>query len=173
MRFLAKIRNNFLYDVLRSTTSSVLTAITISVLALAVSDYFLTPPRISGLWEFTVVYEDTSYNKFHNLKVTYQAALVQSEMKLQGSGDKYSEQFPDATTPIYYDQPDRIPITINGYIERKFLGQDKVFLYISEKGKKRDSSAFHELNQQGDGSMTGTFYTTIANTSGPVIWKKP
>ena len=173
MSFLTKIRNNFLYDVVKSATSSVLTAITISILALLVSDHFFAPPRISGLWEFSVVYENTSYGMFKNLKVTYQAALVQSEMKLQGSGDKYSEQFPDATTPTYYDQPDRIPIKINGYIERKFLGQDKIFLYISEKGKKRESSAFHELNQEGDGSMTGTFYTTIANTSGSVVWKKP
>ena len=160
----------FITDIVKSIISSVLTALILSLFALAIIDNIFSPPRLSGLWQFEITYQNTSYSPFQDLRVTYQAVLVQNELRIGGSGDKFSEKLPDSVTPEEYEQGARIPITITGYIERKIFGKDTIFLSIMEEGANRDSSAFHELKQEDGEPLIGTFYTTIANSSGPVAW---
>lgn len=44
------------------------------------------------MWEFLITSETTEYKPFRDFKITYQAVLVQRDLKIEGNGEKYSEQ---------------------------------------------------------------------------------
>ena len=98
--------------------------------------------------------------------------LLQKELQFSGAGDKYAEKsLPDLVIKELTGE-DRVPITLSGYIEKNFFSDNKVFISISEQGSLRTSATFHELSIESDDLLTGTFYSTIANTKGRVAWKR-
>ena len=121
---------------------------------------------------FEVTYEKTDKRTYKDMKVSYEVTIVQNEEELHGNGEKYSELLAGKAELTIYDQVDRIPIKIKGHIERKFFEPDKILINIFEKGKNRPSSTIHNLRQNADGTLSGDFNSTIARTSGPVVWRK-
>jgi hypothetical protein len=160
--------NSVWADVLANTVSGIL----IAFLALITIDRFYQTPQLGGVWEFTTHVEDSSYSSYQGLAVTYQVVLLQKELQFSGGGDKFSEMQKEASDPVEYSGSAKIPLTLTGYIEKNFFSENKVFVSINENGSIRDSSAFHELRINEDGSMSGIFFSTSANSSGKVTWKK-
>jgi len=122
------------------------------------------------MWEFLITSETTEYKPFQDLKITYQAVLVQRDLKIEGNGEKYSEQ-ELGKDPYFYEAGGKVLITITGQIDKHFIGPDKIKLQIVEQGKVRTSTSFHSLTFTSDMTMAGRFNSTIARTSGPSEWK--
>ena len=59
----------------REIFGAAVTTVTLSIGFMVFNDYIAPPPDLAGRWKFTVVYEDTAYQPFQGLKVTYQALL--------------------------------------------------------------------------------------------------
>jgi len=109
---------------------------------------------MNGSWTIETKTVQTSYAPFKDLDLTYTVQFVQDGNNLKGSGEKTTENGRDiagkAHTPI------KITGTINGNsIEASF----------TEEGSQRESHGeFHWKLKNGSG--TGTFLSTAANSTG-------
>lgn len=162
----------FTLGVAKSVVTNFTTGLVLSATALLSSDVFFTLPRLSGFWQFELTTEETSHAPYQGLKLRYDTALVQQGTNFSGTGEKDAEFLDGAIAWTEYGGAGRTRIEVIGYIERKFLSRDRVILHFEEDGTRRQTSAFMDLTVSGDGTMTGTFRTTAANSSGSVIWER-
>ena len=163
-----KIRDSTLVN---QIIGSVVTTLVLSAGFMFFNDYIAPPPDLSGRWKFTVTYDNTDLPRYEGLQVTYQVLLIQDGLELSGSGEKLSDR--GAGQPLRdYKGEDRGHIQIVGGIKRNYFSRDAVVLHYREEGQSRESSTLHQLVEYGRESMSGRFSTTIANTSGPVLWQR-
>ena len=130
-------------------------------------------PDLGGPWDFTVTYQNTAYNPYRGLQVTYRALLLQTGDKLSGTGEKTSEGGPTQPSEEYTGA-ERVHIEIEGTVSRKsFLWRpSKVRILYRECGDERPSSTSMNLTVRDRDTMTGCFSSTIADTSGLVTWHR-
>lgn len=147
------------------------TTVALSVGFMIFNDYVAPPPDFSGNWKFTVVYKDTSLDKFRDLQVTYRVLLIQEGMSLSGHGEKLSDRSPTQDA-VDYTGDRRTHIRIGGSVTRNFFSSDALLIHYSEKGRRRDSATIHRLAQCGAAALCGCFQSTIADTTGPVWWQR-
>ena len=130
-------------------------------------------PDLGGPWDFTVTYQNTARTPYRGLQVTYRALLLQTGDKLSGTGEKTSEGGPTQPSKEYTGA-ERVHIGIEGTVFRKPFPwkPSKVRILYRERGDERPSSTSMNLVVRDRDTMTGFFSSTIADTSGPVIWRR-
>lgn len=148
---------------------SVLTTLTLGIVYFAYDNWIYPTPDISGKWEFETTVEDTSYQKFQGMKLTYEVFLTQNNEQLSGNGEKFRENLNGVLKD--YVGTERTPISVTGRVEKNFLGKHMVHIQYEMKGKLRDSTAQQKLELDGD-IMRGRFSSTIARESGAVVWHR-
>ncbi len=148
-----------------------MTTITLVFGYLVYNDYIAPVPDMTGRWKFTLVYQNTEDRSFQDLEVTYQILLTQNDLKLLGTGEKLSDRGP-SQDKIDYHGDRRTNIEVTGTITRRFFSPDQLVLQYKETGLKRESSTLLRLNVQDNDTLCGCFLTTVADTSGPVGWKR-
>ena len=159
---------------------AVVTTLVLSFGFMLFNDYLAPPPELSGPWKFTMTYEDTAYSPYQGLQVTYQVLLLREGLKLSGSGEKIYECGP-TQEPKTYTGIARTKIRIAGTIKRKYFARDEVTLLYEEEGLEeggpRKSSTWqhivcHRKRIRHLKAMEGRYRSTIADTSGSVLWKR-
>ena len=148
---------------------SVLTTLTLGIIYFVYDNWIYPTPDISGKWEFETTVEDTSYSRYQGLKLTYEVFLTQNNEQISGKGEKFRENL--GGTIKDYVGTQRIPITLTGKVEKKFLGKHIVHIQYEMKGQIRNSTAQQKLELEGD-KMQGRFSSTIARESGAVVWHR-
>lgn len=127
-------------------------------------------PNIAGKWYFRTVTVETTYNTYKNMKLDYIVMILQNEQNIEGRIEKIHEN--SINCKIEYIGKDRIQSTFRGYIERNYLGKDKIRIHITEKGTQRESTLYYELKKECGDTLAGTFDSTAANSSGTVICRR-
>ena len=127
-------------------------------------------PDIVGRWNFEMQTENTSYRPFQEMILGYVAMLWREGHVVHGTVEKIHEK--SSTGEREYVGKDRTRGEIRGYIDKNYLGKDRVFLHIIEAGERRDSTYFHELTFGSKGCMIGTFASTVAEQDGAVLWRR-
>jgi hypothetical protein len=90
--------------------------------------------------------------------------------KVKGTVEKIYEN--SSTGERSFDGENRTRGTVEGYIEKNYLGPDRTFLHIIEHGHGRESSHFYELTALSDSTMSGIFYSMVADQAGTVEWQR-
>ena len=165
-------KRKFVHEVAVETVSGIIATSIVAVMALLAADNFYSNPSLDGFWQFETTIEDTSYSAYKGMKVAYQVVLIQKDLELSGGGDKYSEQTATMLERSYPSGKARTPIEISGYIEKRLFSANIIHLNIHEFGSKRESTTFHKLTVDDKGELAGTFFSTIANSKGKVIWTR-
>ena len=160
---------NWLRTLGGQVAGAVVTTATLSFGYMLFNDYIAPAPDLAGRWKFTVVYEDTALRGFQDLKVTYQALLVQEGLDLSGTGEKLSDRGP-TVEPMDYDSDRRANIDVMGTITRSYFSPDALVIHYREAGRRRASSTLHQLEYFDAETMCGCFQSTIADTRGSVWW---
>ena len=155
----------------KQVIGAAVTTATLSVGFMIFNDYIAPPPNLAGRWKFTVVYEDTARSSFQDMKVTYQALLIQEGLELSGTGEKLSEKTPGSDL-VKYDGDKRTSIQIVGNVTRAYFSRDTLVIHYNEAGDRRDSATLHQLEYFDAQTMCGCFQSTIANTYGSVWWER-
>jgi len=113
-----------------------------------------SPPDINGSWVIETKTTDTSYSRFKNLDLTYTVQLVQDGSNITGSGEKTTENGREVEGKAH------TPIEIKGTIKGNSIDAS-----FTEDGTERESHGeFHWKLKDGSGS--GTFLSTAANSKG-------
>lgn len=134
-------------------------------------DYIASPPDLSGHWKLTYRYENTAYSKYRDLNVTYSLFLLQEGLNLRGAAEKLSDRSPTQEAKNYIGE-DRVHFDLSGFVTQNYFSSDTVVFHSKEAGLRRPSSTFGNLVIRNENILCGCFKTTIADSSGLIVWQR-
>ena len=114
--------------------------------------------------------DKTAYKPYEGMILTYTATIWCEGPVIKGTAEKVYEKSSTGERPYIGKNTTRSEIM--GYIDKRYFSADRVSLHIVEDGHGRESTHFHELVMQKDGSLTGTFYAMVAKSEGEVTWQR-
>ena len=127
-------------------------------------------PEITGRWYMEMVTVNTAYNPFTGMVLRYVIMIWREGNVLKGSAEKIYED--SSTGKREFVGKNRTRATIEGYIEKKYLGKDKVYLHSVENGHGRESTNFFDLLVKSESEMIGAFNSMVANQDGTVTCQR-
>ena len=149
--------------------SAVIGGLVLALLFFLMKEKVFPLPDIVGRWYFEIRTENTAYRPFQDMKLTYVVMLWREGHVVHGTVEKIHED--SSTGERDYVGSDRTRGKVRGYIEKNYLGKDRLFLHIVEDGT-RESTHFHELTLTSRRGMEGRFASTIADQDGSVSWQR-
>lgn len=127
-------------------------------------------PKITGRWYFEMHTVKTSYNPYNGMTLRYVAMLWCQGSLVGGTVEKIYEN--SSAGERDFDGTNRTRGQVEGYVEKNYFGEDKLFLHVIENGHGREYTNFYELIVYSDVLMDGTFSSMAANQSGRVKWQR-
>lgn len=158
-------------ELLINIIGTVIGGLLFTVILFFLNEHIFTTDNLTGEWNVTSVTEETSYNPYRNLQLFNTFHLLQKGHEIIGSGEK-TKEITSSGTEQEYERGKRTLFKINGYYERKFLGQSKIYLNIIEDGLKRETRTTYILTVKNKNTLTGTFTSTAADSSGQIKMEK-
>lgn len=159
--------------ILTGTISTVLGGIFLAVIFFFLRMKVFPLPEVEGRWYFEVVTTNTAYNPYRGMVLTYEVMLQTKDGYVTGSAEKIHE-CSIVNNDLDFEGIHRARVTVTGYIQKKYFGRDKMFLYLVEKGSRESSSA-HQLTAGRfwkPVSWSGFFQSTIARQDGTCSWSR-
>lgn len=150
--------------------SAVIGGLILALLFFLMKEKIYPLPEIVGRWYFEMHTENTAYGPYRGMTLRYVAILWREGHVVRGTVEKIHEE--SSTGDRNYVGSDRTRGEISGYIEKNYLGKDRLFLHIVEDSTERESTCFHELTLTSRHSMDGRFASTIADQDGSVSWQR-
>ncbi len=97
--------------------------------------------------------------------------LWREGMAIRGTAEKFYEFTHESGTKEYVG-PERTRAKVEGFIQKNYLGKDRIIIHIVENGHGRESTNFHELKFESKVKMNGHFTSMVAKQSGNVTWQR-
>lgn len=127
-------------------------------------------PEVTGRWYLEMVTENTVYNPYQDMVLRYIVMIWREGNSLKGSAEKVYEN--SSTGERAYVGGDRTRSTLEGYVEKNYLGKDRIFLHAIENGHGRESTNFYTLEVNSDLKMVGDFSSMVADQDGRVLCQR-
>jgi len=127
-------------------------------------------PRITGRWYMEVVTVNTAYNPYQGMTLRYVIMIWREGSSLKGSAEKIYEN--SSTGEREFVGKNRTRAILEGYIEKNYLGKDRVYLHSVENGHGRESTNFYDFLVCSESEMIGEFNSMVANQDGKVICQR-
>lgn len=127
-------------------------------------------PEVTGRWYFEMHTTNTAYDPYKDMVLRYIAMLWCEGHRIEGTAEKIYEN--SSTGEREYVGKHRTRSRVEGYIEKNYLGKDRLFLHLVEDGHGRESTNFFELEVGAKGTMSGSFSSMVANQDGAVVWQR-
>tara|TARA_R110001583_G_scaffold147070_1_gene299037 strand:- start:983 stop:1477 length:495 start_codon:yes stop_codon:yes gene_type:complete len=153
-----------------STAATVLGGLLLALFVFLIREKLCPIPNINGRWYFQKKTLKTAYNPYRNMVLRYEVMLWREGTSVHGTTEKFYEDAKTGTRE--YIGKNRTRGKVEGFIQKNYLGKDRVFLHISENGHGRESTNFHELESQSKTKMVGQFSSMVAKQSGKVTWQR-
>lgn len=131
---------------------------------------FFPVPEITGRWYLEMVTANTAYNPYKNMVLRYVVIIWKEGNSLKGSAEKIYEN--SSKGEREFNGNDRTRSVIEGYIEKNYLGKDRVYLHSVENGHGRESTNFYDLIVKSESEMIGAFNSMVANQDGTVACQR-
>ncbi|HKY42166.1 MAG TPA: DUF4388 domain-containing protein [Pyrinomonadaceae bacterium] len=116
---------------------------------------------LSGKWTVVNTVQKTSYRSYQDMKIGFDLSLSQNGKSITGKGQKVSEN--GRTLPADSQTPIEVKGSING---------NRVEATFFEEGTTRKTNGRFVWRIDETGGLTGTFFSTAANTSGKSAARK-
>jgi hypothetical protein len=127
-------------------------------------------PKITGRWYWQQTTETTAYAPYDGMVLGYIAILWCEGNRVQGTVEKIYEK--SSTGERAFVGKNRTRGTVSGYIEKRYLGKDKIYLHFVEDGHGRESTYFYSLTDGTEETMIGTFNSMVADQAGTTKWQR-
>lgn len=150
--------------------ATVLGGLLLTLLFFLAKEKLFPLPSITGCWYFQMTTEKTAYNPYAGMILKYVAMLWREGYRVEGTVEKIYENSSTGERPFV--GKNRTRGTVRGYIEKNYLGRDKLFLHIIEEGHGRESTNFYELTVFSNATMSGRFFSMVADQAGTVKWQR-
>lgn len=126
-------------------------------------------PRLAGRWYLEQTTETTAYNPYQGMVLRYVVMLWQEGSRIEGSAEKIYENSSTGVRSFVAEK--RTRAIISGYVEKRYLGSDKILLHVIEDGHGRESTTFYEIYATRAETQYGRFSSMIADQTGTVKWQ--
>ena len=154
---------DFLYEIIVTVVSGGVLAI----LFFWVREQWFSLPEIEGRWFIELKTTTTDYNPFKDMILIYEAMLWREGNLIKGTAEKIHENSEKKQGD--YIGEHRTRSQVDGYIEKRYFGTDRIFLHVVEQGHGRESTTFYTLVFKSRlKKMSGTFVSMVAASSGKV-----
>ena len=127
-------------------------------------------PGITGRWYMEMVTVNTAYNPYRDMTLRYVIMIWREGNSLKGSAEKIYEN--SSTGEREFVGENRTRAILEGYIEKNYLGKDRVYLHAVENGHGRESTNFYDLLVRSESEMIGAFNSMVANQDGTVTCQR-
>lgn len=127
-------------------------------------------PDIVGVWYMETVVDQTAYVPFEGMVLRYVMIVWREGSSIKGSAEKIYEN--SSTGERSYTGKNRSRVFVEGYIEKKYLGEDRLYLHLSEVGLERESTTFIDLLVGSSSAMSGAFNSMAASQIGTVEFQR-
>ena len=128
----------------------------------------------SGVFWMKSTTLETSYNPYRGLQVFHTLVIYSDGYSVGGTSEKTGEI--SSVEPKEYVGKDRRRGTVTGRIERNYTRQSFLHLHIVENGERRDSTLYIKVPIKSINKrrlqLGGEFYSTAANSTGNIVWKR-
>lgn len=164
---------DFSVQFLANIAATVFGGILLTFIYFYLKEYIFPFPEVSGVWEAKEITENSGHSPYGGMIVIYKVVLLQDGGKFFGSGERDRESSAK-NSAMDYSGSGRVRITVEGFIDKKYLSPSVVRMHWVEDGN-RETSTIHRLQISGsnfDCNLKGTFYKTAANASGSAIWTR-
>ena len=158
--------DSFLADIIATLVGGVV----LTLLFFLAREKLFPIPNITGKWYLEIKTLNTSYNPYKDMVLRYVIMIWSEGNKIKGSAEKIYEN--SSTGEREFTGKDRTRAIIEGYIEKKYLSKDKIYLHTVENGHGRESTNFYDLLCKSDLEMIGTFNSMVANQDGTATCKR-
>ncbi len=157
-------------QIFNDVIAALISGILLTFLFFFIKEKLFPIPNITGKWTLEIKIKKTNYKPYKDMILKYSIIIYNIEKNIKGSAEKIYEK--STKEEKEYIGKKRTRAKIEGYIEKKYFGKDKIYLHIIEKGEERESTTFYELIYNSHIKLSGTFTSTIADQSGTAICKK-
>ncbi len=147
--------------------STIIGGLILTFMLFLLNEFAFQITNLSGEWKTIITVQESSYNPFKNLIISYKFHLIQKGYEISGSGEKIEETKGDGSL-VKFNRSSRVTVKIEGYYERKWLRRSKIFLNVCEEGKSRETRSTYVLLINESGVLTGNFIWTAGDTKGQV-----
>lgn len=167
------INDIFNFIIVKSEYNSLLSDLIVGILLVFI--FFLYKEKISpimdisGVWYSRTNTLKTVNNPFKNMILGYKIFVLQEGQKLEGTIEKIYEN--STTGEREYIGEKRTRAYFKGYVERNFLGKNKIQIHVIENGKNRESSSYYVLYNECN-NLKGDFFSTAGDSEGTTIWQR-
>ena len=124
------------------------------------------PPRLTGRWFLEQTTHTTAYVPYKGMLLRYVVMLWLEGNRVEGTAEKIYEK--SSTGEREYTGTNRTRSIVTGYVEKRYLGRDKIYLHCVEVGHGRESTNFFDLTPAASDALIGTFTSMVAEQTGAV-----
>lgn len=127
-------------------------------------------PDVTGKWYLEMTTLNTAYNPYQDMVLRYVLMIWREGNIIKGSAEKIYEY--SSTGEREYVGENRTRANIEGYIEKNYLGRDRIYIHAIEKGHGRESTNIYDFLLDPNGKMVGNFHSMVANQKGVAICQR-
>lgn len=150
--------------------ATVIGGMTLTALFFLAKEKFFPLPKLTGRWYLEQTTQNTTYKPYAGMILHYVVMLWQDGNRVEGTTEKIYEKSSTGERPFV--GKNRTRATVSGYVEKKYLGKDKIYLHVVEDGHGRESTNFYDLTFNDADIMVGTFTSMVADQDGSTKWQR-
>ncbi len=134
-------------------------------------EYVKKPPNFSGVFEIECKTLNSAYNPYINLISYYTLILICDNNVIEGHIEKTRDIENNGLIREYIGKNRNIG-EVSGIIKRNYLRPNHASLNIKINGEKREYTILLYFRKVNTDVMHGKFWSTAADSSGNVQWKR-
>lgn len=134
-------------------------------------EYIKKPPNFSGVFEIECKTLNSAYNPYVALRTYYTLILICDNNLIEGHIEKTRDIESNGLVREYIGKNRSIG-EVRGIIKRNYLRPNHVSLNIKMHGEKREYTILLFFRKVNTDAMHGKFWSTAADSSGDVHWKR-
>ncbi|MGV3629115.1 MAG: hypothetical protein ACO1PN_15665 [Betaproteobacteria bacterium] len=157
---------SFLSDLI----ATVVGGIALTLLFFFAKEKLFPPPHLTGRWYLEQLTSNTAYSPYAGMILRYVVMLWREGNRVEGTAEKIYEKSTNGERAFV--GTNRTRATISGYVEKRYFGQDKIYLHVVEDGHGRESTHYYDLTMTDVNKMSGTFESMVADQEGTTKWQR-
>ncbi len=134
-------------------------------------EYIKKPPNFSGVFEIECTTLNSAYNPYINLISYYNLILICDNNVIEGHIEKIRDIESNCFIRNYIGKQRNIG-EVSGIIKRNYLRPNHASLNIKINGERREYTILLYFRKVNTEVMYGKFWSTAADSSGNVKWKR-
>lgn len=154
-------------DLLNNILGTIIGGLVLTLILFGLNEFVFAKKNLTGEWITIMKIDKTSYASYENLSIEYKIHLLQKGNELIGTGEKIKDINQDGSETIF-ELEKRVIIEVNGYYQNRYLKKSKVYMNISEEGRRRESRSTYSLTLLNKDKLSGIFISTAANSQGGI-----